>query len=132
MATPSDMQRLHSSRVSLIKRLRSALTILMCGLLLSFNTLAVSLLAVELCLDDMSESPVQMHHDCAGDTDEAGWLESTAGLLCDSGIDCQLSGAVLTSAPTLSVSPFPQSALTTALITNRITQPNTFWRPPRH
>ncbi|WP_022964127.1 hypothetical protein [Halopseudomonas pelagia] len=114
-----------------MKRLRLALTVLLCGLLLSFNTLAVSLLAIERCVDGMDREPAEMHHDCVGDAGEAGWLESTAGLLCDSGVDCQLGGAVLTGPATLAVSPFPRPARVTELVTSRITQPDTFWRPPR-
>lgn len=115
-----------------MKRLRLTLTTLLCGLLLSFNTLAVSLLAIERCMDDMGSAPAELHHDCAGDAADAGWLESTAGFLCDSGVDCQLGGAVLTGSASLSVSPFPQPAAIPALVTARFSPPDTFWRPPRH
>lgn len=113
-------------------RLRLSLTVFLCGLLLSFNALAVSLLAIERCAYDMGSESAEMHHDCVGDAAEAGWLESTAGLLCDSGIDCQLGGAVLSGSATLAVSPLPQPAFVTPLVTSRVTPPDTFWRPPRH
>lgn len=110
-------------------RLRHTLAVFLCGFLLSFNTLAVSLLTIELCVDP---DPVEMHHDCAADVAAAGWLDSTAGLLCDSGIDCQLGGALLAGSATLDVELLPQTALVTPVITSRITQPDTFWRPPRN
>lgn len=115
-----------------MRSLRRMFSVFLCAMLLSFNTLAVSLLAIERCMDNMGSAAAEMHHDCDGDAVEAGWLESTAGLLCDSGVDCQLGGAVLSGSASLSVSPFPQPAALPALVTARFSPPDTFWRPPRH
>jgi hypothetical protein len=118
--------------------MRAALSVLFCSLLLSFNTLAAGLLAIDQCMTggdpvvhQMSEQAgMQTHADCA-DT-EQGWVSATAQLLCDQGGSCQMGGAVVPSAAILS-SALPDHALPAFVrLGFNPTYPIAFWRPPRH
>lgn len=118
--------------------MRAALGVLLCSLLLSFNALAASLLAIDHCMTggtpeahQMSEqAKMQTHSDCA-DT-EQGWVSATAQLLCDQGGSCHMGGAVVPSAAIL-LSALPDHALPAFVrLGFSPTYPIAFWRPPRH
>tara|TARA_R110000782_G_scaffold34918_4_gene83423 strand:+ start:1130 stop:1453 length:324 start_codon:yes stop_codon:yes gene_type:complete len=107
-------------------------------LLLSFNALAVTLLAIDQCMTNgdpaayqMSEQAgMQMNIDCA-DTEQS-WLSSTAQLLCDHGGNCQMGGVVVSSAAILP-SVLPNHALPAFVrLGFNPAYPIAFWRPPRH
>ncbi len=121
-----------------VKLLRSVRGVILCSLLLSFNTLAATLLAIDQCmaggepaLHQMSDQTgMQTHADCA-DT-EQGWVSATAQLLCDQGGSCQMGGAVVPSAAFSSAVPSEQAPPVFARLGFNPTYPNAFWRPPRH
>lgn len=109
--------------------LRGMLIALLASMLLSFSSLASALLSLDQCLE--AQDAVSLHHDCAGAESHADWLQSAAKLLCDSGLDCQLSAAVLPSSPLLTgASPAPRPFVSLATSATLAT-PQAFWRPPR-
>lgn len=124
-----------------MKLLRTTLTAIFCCLLLSFNTLAAALLAVDQCMHDTRSGMQQMadmpemadtlaHLDCAGA--DQGWVSSTAQLLCDQSGDCQMGGAVVPGATALTAAPPESAAPVFTLLGFNPTYPPTFWRPPRY
>lgn len=127
-----------------MKLLRTTLTAVICSLLLSFNTLAAALLAVDRCMEgagselhqmadmaDMSDMPgTQTHSDCA-DTEES-WITATAQLLCDQGGECHMGGAVVPAAAMASAALPEYAAPVFAKPAFSPTYPTAFWRPPRH
>jgi uncharacterized membrane protein len=121
-----------------MKLLRNTLTVMACCLLLSFNTLAAALLAVDQCMQHGQSDPRQMvdmadmqsHEDCA--SAEQSWLSATAQLLCDQGGNCQMGGTAVPSAGVLAAAS-PQSALPVLAKPGLLLiYPAVFWRPPRH
>lgn len=104
---------------------------LLASMLLTFSSLASALLDLDRCLAAQDE-PASLHHDCSGAETYSDWLESAAQLLCDSGLDCQLSTAVLPSSAMLTGAspapgPFAISATSAVLVA-----PQSYWRPPRN
>ncbi|PAU85745.1 hypothetical protein CK507_17680 [Pseudomonas sp. WN033] len=115
----------------LMPALRACLGALLVTLLLSFNTLAATLLAAQACLVDEPVMMHGLHEDCA-DIGTADWLSSTAELLCDSGLDCQLSAAALVGGGQLS-GILPKNTLVPATHAGASPAMNyPLWRPPRH
>lgn len=117
-----------------MKMLRTMFTALCCSLLLSFNTLAAALLAVEQCMQGAEVeahvmADMSSHHDCAGA--EQGLISATAQLLCDQGGGCQMGGAVVPSAVTLPAGVPEHAPPVFASVGFSPTYPPVFWRPPR-
>ncbi len=126
-----------------VKMLRTTVIAICCCLLLSFNTLAAALLAVEQCMQDAQDGSHQMadmadlhdghdmppHHDCAGD--DQGLISATAQLLCDQGGGCEMGGAVVPSAVTLPAGVPEHVPAVFASIGLSPSYPTAFWRPPR-
>lgn len=118
-----------------MKSLRNTLTAIFCCVLLSFNTVAAALLAIDECMEQGQSdvhlmAEMQTHADCAGA--DQSWVSATAQLLCDQGGSCQMGGAVVPTAATLATAAFVYAPpLFTKLGVSPV-YPTTFWRPPRH
>ena len=124
------LQDFHLKNVaSLIMSFRLTLTTLIFSFLLSFNALAVSLLEMERCMIEPTPA-MEGHEDCAG-AQEDNLLQSAAQLLCETGSDCQIGGAVLGSATALFLQQPPRSDHFTLLIPHSPLRFQSFWRPPR-
>ncbi|WP_304638952.1 hypothetical protein [Pseudomonas sp.] len=109
---------------------RGLLIALLASTLLTFSSLASALLNIDRCLA-VQDEPASLHHDCSGAETHSDWLESAAQLLCDSGLDCQLSAAVLPSSAMLAgacPAPRPFATLATSVA---LAAPQSCWRPPR-
>lgn len=114
---------------SRIVSFRLASTTLIFSLLLSFNALAVSLLEIDRCM--MESAPaMEGHADCGGALED-NWLQSAAQLLCETGSDCQIGGAVIGVWSTLFLQQPSRSDLFTSLLTQSPVRLQSFWRPPR-
>lgn len=113
-------------------RLRVNVMMLLVSVLLSFNTLAGSLLDTDNWPPAEHMGDMTTHDDCARMAEASpGMLASTALLLCDADLDCQFGGAALISASIL-VSPI--TATTPPLMHLSGFDPAAAfprWRPPR-
>lgn len=123
-----------------MRLLRTTFIAFVCSLVLSFNTLAAGLLAVEQCMQSGESNTHQMatadtadmqsHTDCA-EADQ-GWISATAQLLCDQGGECQVGGAVVPSALAFLIATPEHVPPVLAKPGFDPTYPTAFWRPPRH